>query len=128
MLLLDTCAVLWLATDSTLLSMRARAALQEHRGALFLSAITAFEVAIKSRKGKLSLEQPPTEWYQAVCNHHGLRELPITGSIALRSVALPSIHSDPADRLIIATAQEHDLSIVTADPVIRSYPDTRCIW
>ncbi len=128
MLLLDTCALICLATDHTRFSERGRSALQQHRGRLFVSAITAFEIGLKHRKGKLELHDSPAVWYSAACEFHGLDELPVTGVIALRATALPLIHSDPADRLIIATAQEHNMIVLTSDLIIPTYPDVRCLW
>ncbi len=59
---------------------------------------------------------------------HGLRELPVSGVIAARATLLPAIHRDPFDRLLIATAQEHRLKIVTPDATIAKYPGLDTLW
>lgn len=128
MLLLDTCALVWLADGGGTLSALAREALGRHVGGLYVSAVSAFEVALLRRKGRLELRQPPEEWYSRVLDFHGLRELPLTGLIAARAVALPDIHRDPCDRFIVATAQEHQLRIVTADQTIPRYPGVGVVW
>ncbi|MFW6164283.1 MAG: type II toxin-antitoxin system VapC family toxin [Planctomycetota bacterium] len=128
MLLLDTCAVLWLAGDQDTLSDAAKQAIAASAGSLFVSAITAFEMAHKHRQGKLTLPIVPDQWYPEALNTHGLAELPITGAISLGAVALPRIHRDPCDRLIVATALAEDLPIVTADETIPQYPGVHVIW
>jgi PIN domain nuclease of toxin-antitoxin system len=57
-----------------------------------------------------------------------LKELPVTSAIALRCAALPLLHRDPADRFLIATAQEHNLTLVTPNPAIRKYPNLNTLW
>jgi len=127
-MLLDTCTLLWLVSNSDHLSSAARAAIQDHRGRLFVSAISAFEIGIKARKRKLSLPQPVDRWFSAAVKFHGLRELVIDGAIASRSTLLPPLHADPSDRLIIATSQIHHLTILTPDHLIKTYPDVRTLW
>ena len=128
MLLLDTCALLWLGADQDRLSGKAREALEESAGSLFVSAISAFEIAHKHRSGKLELPLEPAEWYAEALETHGLAEIPITGAIASRAVDLPPIHRDPCDRFLIATAQLNHFAVVTADETIPRYPDVKVVW
>ena len=128
MLLLDTCAFLWLEGPDQALTQAARDAVREHAGHLYVSAATAFEMALKHAKGRLRLPVGPAECYERMCRLHGVREIPIDGLIASRSAGLPFIHYDPCDRFIIATALEKKLKIVTADKVIPQYPGVRVIW
>ena len=128
MLLLDTCALLWLAADRDKLSRPATRALKQSAGGVFVSAISAFEIGWKHRNGKLELPLDPMEWYALALQTHGLSEVPIDGDIAGLSVGLPGIHRDPCDRFIIATAMAKGLDIVTADRVIPGYPDVKVIW
>jgi PIN domain nuclease of toxin-antitoxin system len=127
-ILLDTCTLLWLVGDQGRLSPRARDRLREDAGGLFVSAISAFEVGIKHRKGKLSLPLEPEPWFEEALEFHGLAEIPVSGSIAARSTMLPALHSDPADRIIVATAQMLGLTVLTPDPLLRAYPDTATDW
>lgn len=128
MLLLDTCGLLWLAARPDALSVAARAAISTHAGDLYISAISAFEIGLKHRKGRLDLGLAPEEWWSRAIAHHGLRVLPITAEIALASTALPPHHADPCDRLILATAHTLGAPIVTADPLFRQYAGTPVIW
>jgi PIN domain nuclease of toxin-antitoxin system len=130
MILLDTCALLWLAVDQRRLSAVAKQALEEAAGALFVSAISAFEIGTKLRRGALALPaRGPSaqEWYAEALGFHGLRELPVTGSIALESTVLPLHHRDPCDRIIVATAREMSLRVMTPDPLIAAY-DVDIAW
>lgn len=128
MILLDTCTLLWLVGDQSRLSPRARERLREGAGELFVSAISAFEIGIKQRKGKLSLPLEPEPWFEEAVDFHGLAEIPVSASIAARSTMLPALNSDPCDRILVATAQLLGLTVLTPDQVIRSYPDTLTDW
>lgn len=127
-LLLDTCAVLWLAAEPGRLSAPARQAISDHPSALFVSAISAFEIALKHHKRRLDLGLEPVEWWARAVAHHGLRVLPVTDDIALASTALPPLHADPCDRIVIATAIQQDMQIVTVDALIRQYPLVTVVW
>ncbi len=128
MVLLDTCTLLWLAAEQSQLSPAAREAIARNAGRLFVSAISAFEIGIKHAKGRLSLPVEADAWFAQVLDFHGLREIPVSGRIAARSTALPPLHADPCDRLIVATALLHDFVIVTPDPLVRSYPGVVTDW
>jgi PIN domain nuclease of toxin-antitoxin system len=125
-LLLDTCALIWLAITPGQLSPVARVRIDEEP--LFVSAISAWEIGLKVSIGKLTLPDPPEVWYPAVLAHHGVRELPLTGRLSLAATALPRLHNDPADRFIIATAAHDGLAIVTPDYHIRQYPQATVVW
>lgn len=128
MLLLDTCTLLWLASDQTKLSLKAKKNIEGNAGSLFVSAITAFEIAIKCRAKKLELKLPAMDWFSEVLAFHGIAELPVTSSIAVFSVQLPALHADPCDRIIIATAQMHAMKILTGDKLIAQYKEAEVIW
>ena len=128
MLLLDTCAFLWLAADQSKLSAEAKELIERESGDLVLSSISAFEIAVKHRKGKLRLPREPREWVPLALHHHGVSEVPVDSRIAIRSCELPPLHSDPADRLIVATAQLEGLEILTPDDKIAAYPEVIVRW
>ena len=125
MILLDTCTLLWLAVDQSHLSSAVKRALESAAGALFVSAISAFEIGTKLRRGALALPARgglgPHEWYAEALAFHSIRELPVTGRIALESTLLPMHHRDPCDRIIVATAREESLRVATPDPLIAAY-------
>ena len=119
-MILDTCALLWLASGSKKLS---RAALKEIDAApaVYVSAISGFEIARKVARGKLKLPLPPQEWLEKAVAHHGLTLLPLDLANCITAAQLPPIHDDPCDRFIIATAKLNDLTAVTADERFEQY-------
>ena len=128
MLLLDTCTLLWLTSDQAKLSPAARQALSAHRGQLYVSAVSGFELAQKAAKGKLVLPRPPAEWMELALRLHGLKSLALEMESAVTAGALPALHADPFDRLLIASAQAHHLTLLTPDPLIRQYPKLATLW
>lgn len=128
MLLLDTCTLLWLASDPALLSDRARQEISDASDTLFFSAISALEIGIKAAKGKLVLPLPVDEWIASVARHHGLKEIAITARVAALATLLPPHHRDPADRILLATAREADLLLLSPDAAFRRYDQIRCAW
>lgn len=128
MLLLDTCTLLWLTSDQAKLSPAARQIISANAGQLYVSAISGFEIAQKVAKGKLVLPRPPTEWMELALRLHGLKSLPLEMDSAVAAGALPALHADPFDRLLIAVAQAHRLTLLTPDPLIRQYPALTTLW
>ena len=119
-MILDTCALLWLASGHKQLGRSARKAINE-APAIYVSAISGFEIAIKVAKGKLRLPAPPLAWFEKVVEHHGLAVLPLELNVAIAAAELPPIHNDPCDRFIIAAAKLHDLTVVTTDGHFEKY-------
>ncbi len=119
-MILDTCALLWLAGGSRKLS---HATLQEINAAaaVYVSAISGFEIAIKAARGNLDLPDPAQVWFQKVVEHHGLTVLPLDLTASIAAAELPPIHNDPCDRFIIATAKLNDWPVVTADERFAEY-------
>jgi PIN domain nuclease of toxin-antitoxin system len=118
--ILDTCALLWLASRDKKLS---RSALKEinEAPAVYVSAISGFEIAIKVARGKLKLPSPPQEWFENIVEHHGLALLPLELNVCIAAAQLPPIHDDPCDRFIIAAARIGRLAVVTADERFEEY-------
>ena len=88
---------------------------------LFLSAASAWEIAIKYSIGKLRLPLPPTDYVRTRVMRTDTTELSITHGHALRVATLPRHHRDPFDRLLIAQAQVEGLRIMTSDTQFDSY-------
>ncbi len=130
MILLDTCALLWLTQDPGKLSPAAQTAIRQHSDELAVSPISLWEIALKHDLGQLKLTQKISleEWYPAVITSYGLHEFPLDAQTLLTSLRLPPIHKDPCDRMIIATALRHNAHIITADQIIPSYPKVRILW
>jgi PIN domain nuclease of toxin-antitoxin system len=125
--LLDTHAVLWIAESSARLSPRIRALARSHESDAFgIAAISLLEIARKARDGQISLAPDPAEWLEDL--GHRFQVWPITPQIAWRSVNLEWSHKDPADRLIVATALEHKLTLVTHDKEISRWGGVAVLW
>ncbi len=127
-LVLDTCSLLWMAGDPALLSPAAQVAVSANRHSLYVSAISAFEIGTKQAKGKLGLPMPADEWWSMAVDHYRLHVLDVTDAICLASTALPRIHADPCDRIIIATARGVGADVVTSDHLIRQYSEINVLW
>lgn len=116
-LLLDTHALLWWLADDPSLREAAREAIASPESAVFVSAGSAWEIAIKQALGKL---RGPGD-LEAELESEGFAPLSITVGHALAAGALPRHHDDPFDRLLVAQAQAEGLTIVTRDPRIEPY-------
>jgi PIN domain nuclease of toxin-antitoxin system len=94
-----------------------------------LSAISVYEVGQKVRKGKLALSIPLDRWLGIALRPAFVQIIPIDGEIAREANELPGLfHGDPADRMIVATARKHNLSIITSDRLIRDYVNVPTLW
>jgi PIN domain nuclease of toxin-antitoxin system len=118
---------LWLVGDQDKLSTTAIQAIRDNAGKIFVSAISAFEVGVKWKKGLLLMPLPSSEWFALDLASHGLTELPVTSRVATRAILLPDHHNDPADRILIATAIENHLMLLTPDKHILAYP-AQVLW
>lgn len=123
--LLDTCALLALADGD--LPRSAAAALRKAPEA-FVSVVSPWEVAIKAAGGKLRLMEPPVQWFLGLAERYELREVPLDAGIACAAAALPLFHRDPFDRVIVALAQAHRLTVLTSDENIRKYAGMNTLW
>lgn len=125
--LLDTHTFLWWNLDDDQLSAAAREFITDGQNEVFLSAASAWEIAIKYTKGRLVLPDPPERYVAHRLGHYGFQALPVHVSHALRVASLPLIHNDPFDRLLIAQSQMEGMPILTCDSDIAKY-DLSIIW
>ena len=121
-LLLDTSTFLWLVEGDPKLSTVAGEAIADAANDVFLSAASAWEIAIKHGLGRLHLQGSPEELVPQQRRLHRVDTLPITEDTTLQVGKLPSIHRDPFDRLLVAQAIVGGLTIVTPDRLIKAYP------
>lgn len=128
MILLDTCVLLWLASDTSEISESALEAIAGLDESVFVSPITAFEIGQKCASGKLTLPKPIQIWFPAILKRHQLSEAQFNSAIAIRASLLPPLHKDPFDRLLIATAIENRYTLLTPDQHIRQYPGIATLW
>jgi len=126
-LLLDTATFIWTAEGHTKLSVAARSLIADASNELFLSAASAWEIAIKHELGRLDLRVPPDEYVWQQRQLHRIESLSIDEAAALQSAKLPNVHRDPFDRILISQAILGGMAIVTPDRLIRMYP-IRTVW
>ncbi len=126
-LLLDTCTFLWVVGDSPRLTLRVRELFQAPDNQVFLSAASAWEIAVKHELGRLPLPQAPDFFVREMRGAHGIDSLPIDEESALHLSRLPPLHRDPFDRMLVSQAIVHGLTILTPDPLITQYPG-RTAW
>jgi PIN domain nuclease of toxin-antitoxin system len=120
-ILLDTHCFLWLQVAPERLSERTRQLLASPRNSLFLSAASAWEIAIKYALGKLPLPSPPARYIPTRMRWSGTQGLAVEPRHALRVAGLPPHHRDPFDRLLIAQAQLERMTVLTVDPQFEAY-------
>ncbi len=125
--LVDTCTFLWMADDAPELSAQARAVVTDPNNEVYLSAVSAWEIAIKYALGKLPLPDVPSRFVPAQRTLLALTALPIEEEAVLALERLPSLHRDPFDRLLVCQTITHSLIIVSPDPKIQQYP-VRTLW
>ena len=94
---------------------------------VYLSAASAWEIAIKHAAGKLGLARAPDRFVSAERTAHGIAPLAIDEESALHVTRLPSLHRDPFDRMLVSQAIVHGMTILTPDPLIAQYP-ARTLW
>jgi len=116
-LLLDTHALLWWLADDPSLGAEAKALIADDRNEIYVSAVSTWEIAIKRSKGLL---QAP-ENLDAIVEDEGFEKLSISLFHGESAGALPEIHRDPFDRMLIAQAQAEGLELVTSDTEIPKY-------
>jgi PIN domain nuclease of toxin-antitoxin system len=129
--LLDTHSWVWWVTGDRRLSRSARRLIERDvaRDALLVSLISIWEVAKRVEKGQLVLDRPIDSWLDSATQRSGLQLAEITRPFLVESCRLPQpFHGDPADQIIVATAREHDATLVTKDRQIVSYPHVRSSW
>lgn len=126
-LLLDTHVLLWLASDHP----RAGAGVRDAVAAAderLVSAATAFEIATKTRIGKLPGGHQVLDGWKRLLRNLQAGELPLSSTHMARAGSLAWDHRDPFDRMLVAQAQLDGLTVVTDDAAIRSFDDVRSTW
>ena len=131
MIVLDTHAWIWFASKPEALSKKARkvldAAVKEKN--VLISSISVWEVALLVKNKRLKLSMDVLDWIAKSENLPFIQFIPVSNSIAVKSVNLPPpLHQDPADRIIIATALSTGAPLVTKDKKIAAYSHVKTIW
>lgn len=125
--LLDTATFLYSATADPRLSLSARDIIESPENPVYLSAVSAWEIAVKHGRGKLVLPEPPDRYVPRLRDEMGVEELPLREEPILRVGRLPAVHGDPFDRALVAQAISLGMTIITPDEAIRQYP-VPTIW
>ena len=131
MIVLDTHALVWWAVGDRRLSARARRAIREavKAGAVFASAISVMEIATAVRRGRITLSVPFDQWLADLRALPELRFEPVSAEIAALAGSFDgTMHGDPADRIIAATARTLSARLITADERLRGLPNVVAVW
>ncbi|MEI6259115.1 MAG: type II toxin-antitoxin system VapC family toxin [Deltaproteobacteria bacterium] len=129
MILLDTHIWIWFADESNQLTQRHRHIIEHHRAyGLGVSAISCWEVAKLVEYNRLKLACSIEEWMDTAISLPDVQLIELTPQIAIASTKLPgNFHNDPADQIIVATAQVYNLELMTIDEKILKYDYVRKI-
>ncbi len=127
MIVLDTHAWIWWASDPQKLGRKGRAAI-EGAARLRVPAICCLEVAAAAARGRIRLDRAPLDWLEQALALPKVELAPLSPAIAVRATQLGEFHGDPADRLIVATALVEGAAVVTRDQNIRMYASVSSVW
>ena len=120
-LLLDTHILLWWLTDDPVLPARADALITDAANEVFVSPMSLWEIAIKSRLGKITAD---VDEVRNAALESGIDALPFTLEHAAEVARLPDHHRDPFDRALVAQARFEPLHLITHDAVVAAYGDS----
>jgi PIN domain nuclease of toxin-antitoxin system len=125
--LLDTHALLWWLSDDPALTRSARKVIAETKNVIFVSAASAWEIAIKVRLGKLPTAGNLAADFSGYLAREGMEILSISGEHAIRAGLLPDTHKDPFDRMLVAQSQAENMPLISNEALFDSY-GIRRIW
>lgn len=133
MIVLDTHALLWWVNGDGDLSDNANLAIKNElssdNGAILVSAMSAWEIAMLVSANRLMLAMPLDNWFEAASSIDKVSFVAVEAQIAVESTRLPGeFHKDPADRMIVALARHLNVPLVTADAKILAYKHVKSIW
>ncbi len=121
-LLLDTHIFLWYIANDKRLTQAWSQAIRDPDNEVYLSVVSLWEAIIKYSTGKLPLPEAPETYIPRLREYHQIISLSVEEVDVAQVAALPLLHSDPFDRLLIGQAIQHGLTLVTVDAAIRTYP------
>jgi len=126
-LLLDACTFLWFNADSSSLSPQVKSLCVDPENDLYLSVTSAWEITLKYMVGRLQLPVPAAEYVYSRRIANQIESLDLSEACVVELAKLPSLHSDPFDRILVCQAIVHGLAILTPDEWITRYP-VNVIW
>lgn len=123
-LLLDTCTFIWMASYPRHIPQTVRDLYAAADNAVYLSAASAWEIAIKHQAGKLQLPNKmlPIDYVKEARRRHRIESLTVDEESSAVLSKMPDIHRDPFDRMLICQAIANQMTILTPDPLITQYP------
>lgn len=128
-ILLDTCCIIWSVSSPENLSRKAATLLQSENSEIFVSPISAAEIACASERRRIMIDRHWKKWFRHYLDLNGWQIENIDLHIIEEAYSLPeNFHADPADRIIAATARLRNYSVLTADRKILDYPHVESIW
>jgi PIN domain nuclease of toxin-antitoxin system len=126
-LLLDTHALAWWLLDDPRLSKRVAALISDTATNVHVSAVSAYEAALKHRLGKWPEAAPLAGAFEQIVAAEGFNLLPVTGRHAARAGFFNAAHRDPFDRILAAQAEIEELTLATNDGRFADF-GTRTVW
>ena len=120
-ILLDTHIFFWHLTDDPQLPEPIEAAILNPENEVYLSVVAIWEAVVKHSNGKLSLPDRPEIFLPAKRDEAGILPLPLDEGAMPFLAGLPHLHRDPFDRVMVARALQHELTIATVDPLVKAY-------
>jgi PIN domain nuclease of toxin-antitoxin system len=126
-MLLDSHALLWWILDHPALTPAAREAISGTENTVLISAVSAWEIAIKFRAGKLPEASDLVSNFPSEIEHEGFQLLPISAEHGIRAGLLPGPLKDPFDRMLIAQSQAENVPIISNETVFEAY-GVRRLW
>lgn len=129
MILLDTCAIIWDALNTSKLSAKAKAAINQSESELLICDISIWEIAMLIKRKRIDIDETATGFINLILQTRNFNIQEITPEIAELSVNFGlEINNDPADRLIAATSIYCNAPIVTVDKNLRNASILETIW
>jgi PIN domain nuclease of toxin-antitoxin system len=125
--LLDTCTLIWFFEGSTRIGVALRDELTDSAHELFASDVSLLEITLKYQLGKFPLPAAPSRLIPALAHRHGIELIALDRTHIAKLEALPLLHRDPFDRLLLATALVESMTLVTPDPLVAQY-DAPVFW
>jgi PIN domain nuclease of toxin-antitoxin system len=125
--LLDTHAFLWWISDDSRLSDRAKEIIGDGSNELYFSAASGWEISIKAGLGRLEVPEDLEPFIADQLSRNAIQALPIYLRHALHTRTLPDHHRDPFDRILVSQAVLEELPLLSADPLVSSYP-VEVVW
>jgi len=125
--LLDTHAFLWWVGDDPALSKKARAIISDGGNEIYLSAVSVWEIAIKSRLGRLEMHGGLEAFMDRHLRENAFQSLPITLTHSVKVQTLSNHHRDPFGQMLVAQAMVEEMPIISVDKMIGTY-DLKVVW